>query len=754
MFGSILLYSVCLITLLNSILYFLSYKRENLLNISQKLYYLSTVGTIIISAFLMINIFTHNFQYTYIWEYSSKQLPGYLLFSSFFAGQAGSFLLWTLFFAIMGIFFRKFAVKRDYEPIAMGFYTMIIFFLYLLLITKSPFELIWDTYKDMGATVGYIPENGRGLNPILENIWITIHPPILFIGYAGLAIPFVLGMAGLIKRDYQLWIELSLPWLMFASSVLGFGIILGGFWAYETLGWGGFWGWDPVENSSLLPWLISVALIHTMIVQKRTGGLIKTNFLLSILSFALVLYATFLTRSGILGEISVHSFADPGNTVYLILVLFLAVFTIIPLILLTIRLNDIKSAKLEFNFSSREFWIALGTIFILLSAVVVFLGTNWPLISGLFGKNKTGVEISFYNQMNLPIAILLLLTNGFSLYLNWKSSSLKSILKRSIIAFILSIIATVIIVLMGVDTIGLIVLGFSAFYSLFVNSEFALKNIKTNWKLTGGQISHFGVALLLLGILGSGNFDKSSIVTLKMNETKTVFDYNLTLSAKNQIEKEKPDREKYEYVVKIESGGSESFVKPIVYLSDFNRREAPFFEPGIKIFAMNDLYISPKSVEYEGGMPSIALRKGTYSAIPVDTAITMEFVSFDMSHSQSSASGGISLGVVVRFSLSGNEYLDTLYTTAGNEGYAQQNEWKPIPNTEIEVSFTRLIPNPERMAMSEAIFEFKAKNAPVKNLEEVIVLEASVKPMMNVVWLGFIAIILGYIPAFFRYNKK
>ena len=176
---------------------------------------------------------------------------------------------------------------------------------------------------------------------------------MLFIGYAAMTVPFVFALAGLIKKEFHEWINIALPWTLAASALLGLGIMLGAFWAYETLGWGGFWGWDPVENSSLIPWLTSVALIHTMLVQRKTKGLIRTNFALAIISFVLVLYATFLTRSGILGDISVHSFGEPGKLVYTLLMGFQITFTLIAVLVFIIRFKDISKASSNSSFKTK-----------------------------------------------------------------------------------------------------------------------------------------------------------------------------------------------------------------------------------------------------------------------------------------------------------------------------------------------------------------------------------------------------------------
>jgi cytochrome c-type biogenesis protein CcmF len=173
-----------------------------------------------------------------------------------------------------------------------------------------------------------VPPDGRGLNPLLQNFWMVIHPPVLFIGFASMAAPFSLAIAGLWKKDFAILSRQGFPWVLVATSVLGLGIMLGAYWAYGVLGWGGYWGWDPVENSSLVPWLTGIALLHTMLAQLRTGKYARTNIALAIVSFILVIYSTFLTRSGILGDASVHAFTDPGAVVYWLLLSILVLLTV------------------------------------------------------------------------------------------------------------------------------------------------------------------------------------------------------------------------------------------------------------------------------------------------------------------------------------------------------------------------------------------------------------------------------------------
>ncbi|MEJ2543480.1 MAG: cytochrome c biogenesis protein CcsA, partial [Calditrichaceae bacterium] len=257
-------------------------------------YYIGVILIVIASAYLFYLFITYQFQYTYVYGYSSRDLPLGFLISSFWAGQEGSFLFWILMNAFLGFIFIK--TSKKYETSGMFFFSLIQLFFLAILIKASPFE-----------TFNQIPPDGSGLNPLLQNFWMVIHPPILFIGYAAAAFPFVLAISSLLKKDFDGWVKHALPWTVFTSLTLGAGIILGAFWAYETLGWGGYWGWDPVENSSLIPWLTVLALLHGLLVQNMKGSLKKTNYFLSTITFILVIYATFLTRSGVLSDFSVHS---------------------------------------------------------------------------------------------------------------------------------------------------------------------------------------------------------------------------------------------------------------------------------------------------------------------------------------------------------------------------------------------------------------------------------------------------------------
>ncbi|MFM7773388.1 MAG: cytochrome c biogenesis protein CcsA, partial [Candidatus Kapaibacterium sp.] len=431
-------------------------------------YYAVCGGLLVVAIWQMVNIVTHDFDVSYVYGYSSRELAPPFLYATFYAGQEGSFMLWTIMTAAFGVILLPYVRRNGYESHVMVFYTLILGFLLLMMVVKNPFALLWESYAKDGTTKEFIDSirndpsryNGKGLNPVLQNRWIMIHPPILFAGFASMSIPFVLAMAALVKKQYREWIDLALPWALAACGVLGFGIMLGGFWAYVTLGWGGFWAWDPVENSSLIPWLICVALVHTMLVQQRTQGLVKTNFTLATLAFVAVLYSTFLTRSGVLGDTSVHAFVEPGFFIYLLLLVILVTFIAIGAGLIIWRWRDITKHNAPFAKTSREFVLSLGSSVLLASAVIVTLGTSYPIIAELLKQPKVAVEPGFYNLTHVPVLIVMLLLNAASLSLSWKTSDIAAFRRRSMHAVASGLVASAAAWFLGVHQASWLVLVF------------------------------------------------------------------------------------------------------------------------------------------------------------------------------------------------------------------------------------------------------------------------------------------------------
>jgi|GEM_PF-82160 len=506
------------------VLYILAARgRTELTVVARRATQFAILGMLTACATLLYYIFNYHFEINYIFEHVSRNLSKLLLFSTFYASQEGSFMLWGLWTSLIAIFLIPYARRQRYEAHVMAIFLFVLLFISIMLLAKSPFETIYAANPGQ-AMKGLIPADGKGLNPSLENLWIVIHPPMLFLGFSLLAVPFAFALAGLIRRDYQGWVLTSMPWTLGAAMVLGFGVMLGGFWAYETLGWGGFWAWDPVENASLLPWLITVAAAHSMLTQKRTGGLIRTNIALTLLAYALVLYGSFLTRSGVLGDASVHSFADPGYLAFTLLVVALGAFILIPYGIFIWRWREMSGFAQDYKILSRETGLSIASAVLGASALVVFIGTSAPLV-------QKKVVPEFYNNLHIPIVIVLLVVNGLSLLLKWRQSNWNEVWKKSISALLAATLFTALVIVMGVHDGRFILVCGAAFFALFVNLEIGWKILRGHWKLsfdrsppTGRDYSRrvftalaiallLGVLSLLVGTAGDYNLFVPAVTT-------------------------------------------------------------------------------------------------------------------------------------------------------------------------------------------------------------------------------------------------
>ncbi|MDP2039057.1 MAG: cytochrome c biogenesis protein CcsA, partial [Ignavibacteria bacterium] len=657
MIGNIILTLALLTGVFSVIMYYLTYKGyQNTITLARIGYHATAILVLAASALLLYAILTHQYQYKYVYDYSGSGMATGMLMATFYAGQEGSFMMWTFFTAIIGLILLEYTSKRgDLELRVMMVFTLALTFLLGMVspLLKSPFNYIWQQQdfldlKNINQSLLSLPAiqsfvftdpqsnksfiqmgkelhavlvannisisnfiiQGKGLNPLLQNFWMQIHPPILFTGFSLSAVPFSFAVAAIIKNEYRDWIKQSLPWLLVSMCVLGLAIMLGGYWAYSILGWGGYWGWDPVENSSFVPWLVGVAGIHTMLVQKKTqekgGGsrFVKTNLILSIMTFVLVLYSTFLTRSGILGDASVHSFVDPGMAVYLFLLVFLGVFTLMGIGGVVYRWKFLtEHFSFEENILSRELALFTGSVALIASSIIILAGTSAPI----FG---TSVQTSFYNELTLPIAIIIGLVNGLSILLKWKTNNGKNLLKQSRFAVIASVILTLLmIVIGGLSELMLIFLALSSSFALFVNGEIAWKIFKGKKTYLGAYIAHTGIALFLVGVLATAGHSQQQKVDLVKGEKVSVLGHDLTFVGYEPF----AGGTKYRFNVKVEKGGSEQMISPVMFISDFNN--SLMREPDILVGLTKDYYIEPVSFEDGTQSPesgtSVVMKKGS-----------------------------------------------------------------------------------------------------------------------------------------------
>jgi cytochrome c-type biogenesis protein CcmF len=530
------------------------------------------VSVFAIFTILFIIIQQHLFEYHYAWQHSSTDLPLRYMVSCFWEGQEGSFLLWMIWHVVLG--FVLMGTSKKWESPVMAIMALAQVMLTSMLlgieigefkIGSNPFTLLRDAVEaPIFSQPDYLAfiEDGNGLNPLLQNYWMVIHPPTLFLGFAASIVPFAFAVSGLWNRNYSEWIKPALPWTLFAVMVLGTGIIMGAFWAYESLTFGGYWAWDPVENASLIPWLILIASAHVMLIYQKTGKALYASVILSIFSFLLVLYATFLTRSGVLGDTSVHSFTDLGMSGQLLLFLLLfiwlpahlairnakirTIFTLslfgilainiligyinwlsIPAVIALILLLFVFSYKAipkpnndQDDLSSREFWMFIGALIFVISCFQIIVFTSIPVGNKLFGLSAAPPSdpIALYNQWQLPVALVVGLLMAFAQLLKYKKTSLTFYRNKIILLLTGSAVATVpFVFLFKLSNPIFIALLYASVAAVFGNLQYILQVLKGKIKLAGSSTAHIGFGLMLMGVIASGSgkkvisFNQSSI---------------------------------------------------------------------------------------------------------------------------------------------------------------------------------------------------------------------------------------------------
>ncbi|HEY3405576.1 MAG TPA: cytochrome c biogenesis protein CcsA [Ohtaekwangia sp.] len=489
-------------------------------------FYLHALSVLGICVSLFVIIANHYFEYHYAYSYSDRKLASHYLISTFWNGQEGSFMLWMFWHAVLGIIIIH--TNKFWEAPVMTVFALVQAFLASMIlgvvipgleikIGSSPFILLRDVMQDapiFKSNPEFIPQDGNGLNPLLQNYWMVIHPPTLFLGFASTLVPFSFCMAGLWLKKYRDWVRPALPWALFGGAVLGLGILMGGYWAYETLNFGGYWNWDPVENAVYVPWLILVASIHTMITYKNSETALKASIILVIATFILILYSTFLTRSGVLGDASVHSFTDLGLSGQLLVYLFF--FLIAAVVLAVIRWKEIPSSKEEASAYSREFWIFIGATTLCLMGFHVIAGTSIPV----FNKILEGIgidakwapptdQIESYSKVQLWFAVVIGLLSGVGQFFWWKKIDRKLFFNQIFGPLVLSLLLTLIVVNVAhVLNVGYALMMFAGLFTVFANLRILFPLLKTSSGLSGGSIAHIGVGMMLIGVMFSSGYSK------------------------------------------------------------------------------------------------------------------------------------------------------------------------------------------------------------------------------------------------------
>ncbi len=833
-------------------------------------------GLYLIHAFSVIGIFVtllsmliaHRFEYQYVWQHSKRDMPMNYVLACLWEGQEGSTLLWLIWHSVIGLVLMRRA--KDWEAPVMTVLSLVQVFLSMMLlgiyfgnihIGSNPFELMRLKETNLGLPWTKLPDyltkiplfrDGRGLNPLLQNYWMTIHPPTLFLGFALVTVPFSFAIAGLWTKKYTEWQKPALTWTYIAVMVLGTGILMGGAWAYESLSFGGFWAWDPVENASFVPWLVLVGAAHVMLLYRNKGQSLFTTFFLCVAAFLLIVYSTFLTKSGILSDSSVHAFTDDGLneelTVFMGFFLWLAVFFLSfnwrlkviytgiaaivlvrffeghhassMLILLVASLITIiigyskyfpKQVEEE-DLWSREFWMFIGSLVLLLAAFQIIFYTSSPVVNKFLKIdnvhqfcqwmfNSTGWKwtgllaeariapgqkvVLFYNKWQIPFAFVVSFLMAVTQYFKYKQTNFKVFISQVTRPFLISLAITAPLVFLiyfnadydqvNGDKKGIYIicsfLLFAVIFNFLGNADYWFKIFKGKISKAGASIAHIGFALLLFGIvistskkdtfskntshtdlksfLQDGNNDEN--LYMKKGDTLPMAGYLVTYTNRERIIR---DGTPYVYFhidfnKNVNGKVEKQFtLSPFVQLNKFMGNAA---EPDTRHYLHKDIYtfvkfVEPGSLEdtvdYSGAKGELFEKPKNHTLAVGDTigmdnciAILDSIVKIDSTHSlYNNDEYGIAASFHIFDGTMATKKMVTYFFINKNSGATRQVDALD-ENLGIKLTFWKVRPENNKIDVYSAI--------KLSKKADFIVLEASIFPGINVLWIGCIIMVFG-----------
>lgn len=744
---------------------------------------LGVLGVVLTLFYIMLNNY---FEYDYVFQHTSLALPFRYIFSAFWEGQEGSFILWQFWHVVLGLILMYTA--RKWEASVMGVFAAVQAFLASMIlgifpfdikIGQSPFVLMRNMPENMHLpwteVANYLERfpafmDGQGLNPLLQNYWMTIHPPTLFLGFASTLVPFAFAIAALIRGDLKSWVKPAIPWAYFSIGILGLGILMGGAWAYEALSFGGFWAWDPVENSSLVPWLIMVGAAHLMLIyrNKRTG--LKATYLMTILSFLLILYSTFLTRSGILGDSSVHAFVDLGMSGQLLL--YLLFFVVVALGLFLYRYRQIPSGKNDDNLSSREFWMFIGSLTLLISAFQIIFSTSIPVVNKLIGpegwipllddKMAPPLDaIEHYNSFQVPFAIVIVLLIAVGQFLRYGKTEASRFWRSFARALAVSLVLTALLAQLysfWSEPIYLVTL-FAGLLAAISNLDFWLVKHRGRVTFAGSSIAHLGFGLIVVGALisnGRQTVISSSQVFLSedlpsqenalMDQGDTVEMGHYQAVYQSMIDSNRKQFYEVSYYPGENSGQIKQDTAPLFTLYPFlqmSDQMGPTPNPDTRHFWDRDLYthvtysshLEPKTADGFTDEQEVELGRGD-SAIYNNNFIVMDSLRVKASMNEETGEvQELELTAVARLiNVMGKETeIRPKYALHGNQEHFEDE----VLDT-LGYKFRFADVNTENNKI-----KLQAWSRADPDEKPFIVMKAIVFPLINLLWLGSILLVLG-----------
>ncbi len=566
---------------------------------------------------LIYLLVTDQYHVAFVYEVTSRSMPMYLKITSLWGGQSGSLVFWAWLMSAFAtaVTLRKWDRDREFLPwVVVVSSVTLAFFVGLVIFYENPFGKYWQTFSgdivtamfQPAGSVAFSPPDGRGLNPLLRHPGMIIHPPMLYLGFVSFVIPFAFAIAALVTgRTDDRWIRITRRWTIVAWLFLSIGLVLGGRWAYDVLGWGGYWGWDPVEIAAFMPWLSGTAFLHSVMIQEKRGMLKYWNMILIILTYALVIFGTFLTRSGVLS--SVHAFAQ--SAIGPAFFIFIGVTFVTSAGLLIYRWVDLKSEAQMTSMLSREALFLLNNLLFMSILVVCFWGVIFPLISELVTGQKVTVGPPFYKSATGPLFAALVLLMGIAPLSAWGHSTLKTLgnaMWKPLIAAVVAILAVVFVthIYEPYALIGFFVIFTSAFITLYEFWRAARARSKAQkenlflalWRLAGrnrrrygGYLIHLSIVLMALGIIGIEMFQTQTQGTVAQGQSLKIDGYTVTYKDLAVFDTT-DNRNVARAVVTIEKDGQN--------LGELHPRRDYFYEsqqpmtiPGVRSTMVDDLYV-------------------------------------------------------------------------------------------------------------------------------------------------------------------
>lgn len=742
-FGSSLIYGSIAAALISAICYALVvFGRPSLIRWGRAGAWAS-LGFALSSAALLLALFVlQRYDIRYVYDYSSTDLEMRYRIAAIWAGQPGSLVVW----ALVGLICAPFLMRRtrQFEPYILSLLMLLQALLLVFMVVRNPF--LPTVIEGM---TGPITE-GRGLNPQLHNVWMVIHPPTLFVAYGLLGVPFCMALAGLWRRDYDSWARMALPWTVAGWTILGLALTMGGYWAYESLGWGGYWGWDPVENSSLVPWLTGAALMHGLLVQRTHGGLRRTNFFLAILTYGFVFYASFLTRSGVLSNFSVHSFVEEG--LKYIMIGAMIVLLIMGFGFLLLRWRDVPRKPLSEAVLSRDTAFVLLMLTFVMIGVVIAFGTSMPWITSIeglsynlerifsrafdldngsrfggqpFSDGRFSLLPDFFKKTTPPLALILAVLMAVGPLFGWRDTNVRKLLLSLRWPFAAAVLLTSAAIILGVRDGMSIAYVAIATLALGTNLLMIIRTLRSGWLRIGGYVAHVGMALLLVGVVGSYAYtSEEEKLVIPQGETQSIFGHTFTFWGYDE-------RENGKHVLRLEvdkETDSPFVAAPDVY---FNSRMGAWVRtPAIKRYLWQDLYISPEEYLPADDPSMVDLAPGQQAEVG---PYTLAFNKFQVEDHLASGNGAL-VGATVTIT-----HENTVQVITPQMRLEPNKALKELP---VE------LPDGKKLALenfnpSEQMARLRVDGLDLPVVPARAVFTVSTKPAIALVWMGAVLMTLG-----------